>query len=232
MITEGYRTHRGVAGPKNFKKNQDVFFRKIVLPGFGAPGCNLDPLIELANTALASKCSVEPICIISEGYRTHAGVTGPMKFKKKTTFFFGKSCSRDFGAPACHPSTKQIIDFVNTALASKCSVETICLIWEGCRTHRAVTGPMNFKKKQHFFFGKSCSRIFGAPGCHPSTLIDIANTALASKRSVKPICIISERYRTHGGVTGPMKFKKKTGFFFLENRAPGILAPLAAIQTL
>ena len=29
-----------------------------------------------------------------------------------------------------------------------------------------------------------------------------------------------------------MKFKKKKQDFFLENRAPGILAPLAAIQAL
>ena len=62
-----------------------------------------------------------------------------------------------------------------------------------------------FQKNQHFFFGKPCSRIFGAPGCHPSTLIDFANTVLASKRPVEPICIISEGYITHGGVTGPMK---------------------------
>ena len=54
---------------------------------------------------------------------------------------------------------------------------------------------------------------FGAPGCHPSTLIDFANTVLASKRSVEPICIISEGYITHGGVTGPMKLKKNRIFF-------------------
>ena len=70
---------------------------------------------------------------------------------------------------------------------------------------------------------------FGAPGCHASTLIDFANTALALRSSVKPICMISEGYRTHGGVTGPMKFKKKD-VFFSENRAPGILGPLAAIR--
>ena len=87
------------------------------------------------------------------------------------------------------------------------------MIWEGGRTHRDVTGPMNFKKPG-FFSGKSCSRIFGAPGCHPSTLIDFANTALVSKSYVEPKCMISERYRTHGGVTGPMKFKKKDVFFW------------------
>ena len=88
---------------------------------------------------------------------------------------------------------------------------------------------MNFKKIRRFFFGKSCSRNFGAPGCHPSTLIDLANNALAIKRSVEINCMITEGYRTHRGVAGPMNFKK-SGFFFSENRAPGILGPLAAIQ--
>ena len=66
-----------------------------------------------------------------------------------------------FGGPGCHPST--LIDLVNTALASRCSVKTIRLISEGYRTHRAVTGPMSFKKTRRFV-GKSCSRFFGVPG--------------------------------------------------------------------
>ena len=103
------------------------------------------------------------------------------------------------------------------------------MIWEGCRTHRAVTGPMKLKKKTGFFFGKSCSRNFGAPGCHPSTLIDLAITALASKGSLKTKCMITAGYRTHRGVAGPKNFKE-TGGFFSENRAPGILGPLAAIR--
>ena len=65
---------------------------------------------------------------------------------------------------------------------------------------------------------------FGAPGCHPSTLIDPAITALASTNSVKTICMISEGYRTHRGVTGPMNFKKSGGFFS-ENCAPGFWGP-------
>ena len=81
------------------------------------------------------------------------------------------------------------------------------------------------------FFGKSCSRNFGVPGCHPSTLVDIANTALASKRSVETKCMITEGYRTHRGVAGPKKFKESGGFFS-ENRAPGVLGPLAAIRAL
>ena len=48
------------------------------------------------------------------------------EIQKKVRFFFEKSCSRAFGARACHPST--LIDFVNTALASKDSVETIFMI--------------------------------------------------------------------------------------------------------
>ena len=83
----------------------------------------------------------------------------------------------DFGAPGCHPST--LIDIANTALASKGSVETICMIWEGYRSERGVTGPMNFKNRE-VFFGKLCSRVFGAPGCNPSTLINFANAALTS----------------------------------------------------
>ena len=156
--------------------------------------------------------------MIAEVYRTHSVVTGPINFKKSGHFFSGKSCSRVSGAPGCHPGT--LIDLVNVARDSNDSVETICMIWEGCRTNKGVTGPMNFKKIR-IFFGKSCSWNFGAPGCHPSTLIDFANTALVSKSSVEPKCMISEGYRTHGGVTGPMKFKKRT--FFSEKCAPGDL---------
>ena len=99
-----------------------------------------------------------------------------------------------------------------------------CLIAEVNRTHSVVTGPMNSKKSGHFFSGKSCSQDFGAPGCHPSTLIDFANNALVSKSSVEPECMISEGYRTHGGVTGPMNLKKRT-FFFSEICVPGVLGP-------
>ena len=144
----------------------------------------------------------------SVGYRTHRAVTGPMSFKKSRRFV-GKPCSRVFGASGCHPST--LIDIVHTDLASKCSIKTICLISEGYRTHRAVTGPMSFKKPRRFV-GKPCSRVFGAPGCHPSTLIDIVHTAFASRCSVKTICLISESYRIHRAISGPMSFKKSRRF--------------------
>ena len=143
----------------SFKKSR-LFVGKPCSRGFGAPGCHPSTLIDLVHTALAIKCLVKTICLISEGYRTHRAVTGPMSFKK-SRLFVGKPCSRGFGAPGCHPSF--LIDLVHTALASKCLVETICLISEGYRTHRAVIGPMSFKKSRRFV-GKSCSRVFGALG--------------------------------------------------------------------
>ena len=159
LISEGYRTHRAVTCPMSFK-NSRRFVGKPCSRVFGAPGCHPSTLIDLVHTASASKCSIKTICLISEGYRTHRAVFGPMSFKKLRRFV-GKSCSRVFGAPGCHPST--LIDFVHTALAIKCSVKTTCLISEGYRTQRAVTGPMSFKKSRRFV-GKSCSRVFGAPG--------------------------------------------------------------------
>ena len=145
---------------------------------------------------------------------------------QKIRIFFGKSCSRIFGAPGCHPST--LIDFINTALARRGSVKTKCMIAEVYRTHSVVTGPMNFKISGRFFPGKSCSRVFGAPGCHPGTLIDLVNVALDSRDSVETICMIWEGCGTHRVVTGPMNFKKSG--FFSENRAPVFLGLLAAIQ--
>ena len=204
-----------------------------MLPGFWGTWLYQSTLFDLANTVLASKGLVETICMNLVGYRTHRAVTGPMSFKKSRRFV-GKPCSRDFGAPGCHPST--IFDIVHTALASKFSVKTKCLISEGYRTHRAVTGPMSFKKSRRFV-GKPCSRVFGAPGCHPSTLIDIVHTALASKFSVKTKCLISEGYRTHRAVTGPISFKKSRRFVgkscSRDFGAPGYIKALyLTLQTL
>ena len=103
------------------------------------------------------------------------------------------------------------------------------MISEGYRKHGGVKGSMKFKKKQDFFFGKWCSRKFGAPGCHPSTLSDLANTALASKGSLETKCMITEGYRTQRGVAG-RRISKNQEVFFSENRAPGFLGPLAAIR--
>ena len=76
------------------------------------------------------------------------------------------------------------------------------------------------QKKDVFFFGKSCSRDFGNPGCNPCTLIDLANTALASRGPVKTTCMISEGYRTNRGVSGPMNFKKSGRVFFRKTKPP------------
>ena len=130
-----------------------------MLQGYWGPGCHLNTSIELANTALASRSSVKTICMISSGYRTHRGVTGPMKFKSRTFFFLETRAPGDFGAPGCHPST--LIDLANTALDSRSTVETICIISGGYRANSGVTGSMNFKKIRTFFFGNSCSREFG-----------------------------------------------------------------------
>ena len=137
-------------------------------PGyFGAPGCHPSNLIDLANTAVARKSSVKTIRMISSGYRTHRGDTGPMNFKKKSGGFFSENRTRGILCPVCHPST--VIDLAITALTSRGTVKNICMFSEGYRTHRGVTGPRNFKKSGHFFFGNSCSKDFGDPGCHPST---------------------------------------------------------------
>ena len=58
-----------------------------MLPRFWGPDCNLDTLIDLANITLVIRQSAENICKISEGYRTHRGVTGPMNFEKLGQFF-------------------------------------------------------------------------------------------------------------------------------------------------
>ena len=198
-----------------------------MLPGFGAPGCHPSTSIDMVHTALASNCSVKTTCLISEGYRTHRAVTGPMSFKKSRRFC-RKIVLSGFWGTWLYQST--LFDLANTVLAKKSFVETICMNSVGYRTHRAVTGPMSFKKSRRFV-GKPCSRDFGAPGCHSSSLFDIVHTALASKCSVKTICLISEGYRTHRAVTGPMSFKKKHDVLS-ENRDPGFLGHLAAIQAL
>ena len=48
------------------------------------------------------------------------------------------------------------------------------------------------KVGRFFFFGKWCSRDFWAPGVHPGSLIDLVKFALASRDSVKTICMFSE----------------------------------------
>ena len=102
------------------------------------------------------------------------------------------------------------------------------MICEGYRIHRGFTGPMDFKKSGRFLSENRAPGILG-PWLPLNTLIDLANNASASKRSVKTICFFSGGYRTHRGVTGSMNFKKSEGFFS-ENPARGSLGPLSAIQ--
>ena len=85
-----------------------------------------------------------------------------------------------------------------------------------------------FQKIRTFFSENRAPGIFGAPDCHPSTLIDLAKIDVASKSSVETICMVSESYRTHRGFTGPMNFKKMT--FFFGKSCSRALGPLAAIQ--
>ena len=70
-----------------------------MLPGFGAPGCNPSTLVDLANTALASKGSLETKLMITEGSRTHRGVAGPKTFKESGGFFFRKIVLPGFWGP-------------------------------------------------------------------------------------------------------------------------------------
>ena len=207
MNSVGYRTHRAVTGPMSFKKSRR-FVGKPCSRGFGAPGRHPSTKIDIVHTALVSKCSVKTKCLISEGYRTHRAVTGPRSFKKSRGFC-RKIVLPGFWGTWLYQST--LFDLANTVLANKSSVETICMNSVAYITHRAVTGPMSFKKSRRFV-GKSCSRGFGAPGRHPSTLFDIVHTAFGSKCSVKTKCLISEGYRTHRAVTGPMSFKKSRRF--------------------
>ena len=134
-----------------------TFCRKIVLPVFWGTWLYQSTLFDLANTILASKGPVETICKNSVGYRTHRAVTGPMSFKKSRRFV-GKPCSRDFGAPGYNKAL--YLTLQTLFWPKKSCLETICMSSEGSRTHRAVTGPMSFKKSRHFV-GKPCSRVLG-----------------------------------------------------------------------
>ena len=83
---------------------------------------------------------------------------------------------------------------------------------------------MTFKKSGHFFSENRAPGFFGATDCYPSTLIDLVNTALTSRSTVETICMFSEGYRTHRGVTGPMNFKK-SGHFFRKLVLPWFWGP-------
>ena len=57
-----------------------------MLPGFWGTWLYQSTIFDLANTVLASKGSLETICLISEYYRTPRAVTSPMSFKKSRRF--------------------------------------------------------------------------------------------------------------------------------------------------
>ena len=67
-----------------------------MLQGYWGAGCHLNTLIDLANNALASNGFLDAICLLSEGYRTKRGVTGPMNFKKKIGYSFRKLVLQGF----------------------------------------------------------------------------------------------------------------------------------------
>ena len=144
------------------------------------------------------------------------------EFQKITTFC-RKTVLPSFWGNWLYQST--LFDLANTVLAKK----------KLCRDHmhefRGLQNPSSCHWSDEFqkittFCRKTMVPGFGAPGCHPSTLIDIVHTALASKCSVKTICMNSVGYRTRRALTGPMSFKKITTFLS-ENRAPGFLGHLA-----
>ena len=127
MISEGYKKHGGVKGSMKSKKNR-IFCRKMVLPEFWGTWLRSNTLIDLANTALASKGSVKTKCMITEGYRTHIGVAGPKNFKKPGRFF-RKIVLPGFGAPGCNLNA--LIELANIALGIRGPKEPIRMTSEG-----------------------------------------------------------------------------------------------------
>ena len=81
-----------------------------------------------------------------------------------------------------------------------------------------------FQKIRTTFSEKPASLICG-PVCHPSTFIDLANTTLADRRSVKTICVVLGSDSTHMDVTGPMNFEKRIEPLFRKIVLPGFCSP-------
>ena len=204
-------------------KNHDVLSENRAPGVFGAPGCHPSTLIDLVKTALASKCSVKTICLISEGCRTHRAVTGPMSFKKSRRFV-GKSRSRVFGAPGY---MKSLYLTLQTLLWLVKFSKDHMHEFIGLENPKSCHWSDEFQKITTF-----CRKIvlpgFWGTWLYQSTLFDLANTVLASKGSVEAICMISVGYRTHRAVTGPMSFKKSRRF--VGKPCSRVLGHLAAIQ--
>ena len=109
------------------------------------------------------------------------------EFQKITTFCRKIVLTGFWGTWLYHSTLFDLAIFV---LAIKESVETICMNSVSYRTHRAVTGPMSFKKTLRFV-GKSCTRDFGGPGSIKALYFSSQNTVLASKGFVETICMNS-----------------------------------------
>ena len=156
---------RGLQNPSSchwsdeFQKNT-TFCRKIVLPGFWGTWLYQSTFFDLANTVLAKKKFCRDHKHEFSGLQNPSSCHWSDEFQKITTFC-RKIVLPGFWGTWLYQST--FFDLANTFLAIKGSVETICMNSVGYRTHRAVTGPMSFKKSRRFV-GKSCSRFFGAPG--------------------------------------------------------------------
>ena len=103
---------------------------------------------------------------------------------QKNRIFFRKMVLPEFWGPWLRSNT--LNDLANTALASKGSAKTKCMITEGYRTHRGVAGPKNFKKSGRFFSENRAPGVW-APGCNLNALIELANTALAIRGRKEPI---------------------------------------------
>ena len=110
-----------------------------------------------------------------------------MEFQKIGTFFW-KNLLLELFCPQL-PSN-HFIDLANIVLATRGSVEIICLVSGSDSAHMDVTRPMNFEKNCELFFVKSCSRILRPLFAYPSTFNDFAKFALASKLSLKTMWTI------------------------------------------
>ena len=137
-----------------------TFCRKIVLPGFWGTCLYQSTLFDLANTVLAKQKLCRDHMHELRGLENPSSCHWSDEFQKITTFC-RKIVLPGFWGTWLYQNT--LFDLANTVLASKSSVETICMNSVVYRIHRAVTGPMSFKKSRRFV-GKSCSRYFGAPG--------------------------------------------------------------------
>ena len=167
-------THVEVTGPMNFENTGDLFFVKSCSRDFAVPSwhpCNFKDFKNNAWLVVFSRDHMYALRELQYSWGRHLS----NEFQKKPGSFIGESCSLDFSAPSCHPST--FIDIANIVLANRRSVKAICTVSGSDRTHVDVTGPMNFENNYDLFFVKSCSRDFANPTCHPCNFKELINNA-------------------------------------------------------